>query len=53
MSHTEISATENYQVDDIFIELAKKAMENQQNLELKIPGTIGGASGAIKLSAKD
>lgn len=40
-------------MDDIFIELAKKAMENQSNLELKIPGTIGGASGAIKLSAKD
>lgn len=53
MSHTEISATENYQVDDIFIELAKKAMQNQSNLQLQIPGTIGGASGAIKLSAKD
>ena len=37
----------------MFIELAKKAMENQSNLELKIPGTIGGASGAIKLSSKD
>jgi len=28
-------------------------MDNQSSLELKIPGTIGGASGAIKLSAKE
>ena len=54
MPYFETSAKENISVEDAFIEIAKMAMKREaESNMLFMPGTIGGAEGAIKMSASD
>ena len=55
MPHYETSALENIGVDEAFIDIAKIALkrEHEQNETLVMPGTIGGAEGAIRINATD
>ena len=51
----ETSAKDNVSVEEAFIEMAKMALKREAGGDnmLFMPGTIGGADGAIKLSGKD
>ena len=43
----ETSALENTNVDDAFITMVKKALENQESDEMVMPDSIGGIGGNI------
>ena len=50
----ETSAKENVTVEEAFIEMAKMALKREDSDNYMImPGTIGGAEGAIKLNKQD
>ena len=48
----ETSALENTNVDDAFITMVKKALENQESDEMVMPDSIGGIGGNIQLNAR-
>jgi Ras-related protein Rab-7A len=51
MAYYETSAIENISVDNAFIEMAKMAIKRESlNQVFSLPESIGGASGAMKLS---
>jgi len=54
MPYYETCAKEGLSVEEAFIEMAKMAMKREaaENM-MFMPGTIGGADGAIKLTSKD
>jgi hypothetical protein len=47
----ETSATKNVSVDNAFVEMAKLALKRESSTNIfKLPDSIGGAGGAIKLT---
>lgn len=48
----ETSALENTMVDDAFLTMVKKALDNQENDEMVMPDSIGGIGGNIQLNAR-
>ena len=53
MPYYEASAKENISVDEAFVEMAKIAIKRESENQIFIPDSIGGASGAIKLNARE
>ena len=53
MPYYEASAKENISVDDAFVEMAKIAIKSAGDNQIFIPDSISGASGALKLNARD
>tara|TARA_B110001450_G_C17466861_1_gene418570 strand:- start:138 stop:341 length:204 start_codon:yes stop_codon:yes gene_type:complete len=52
MAYFETSAKEGVQVSDAFIEMVKKGIAREQNNQIIMPDSIGGAGGGgIKLQA--
>ena len=52
MPFYETSALENLSVDEAFMTMVKKALDNQQADEMAMPDTIGGMGGGISLNAR-
>lgn len=50
MLYFETSAKEGVSVEQAFYDIAKKAMQRETSASIMMPDSIGGASGAIKLS---
>ena len=52
MPYFETSAKDNISVDEAFLTMIKKALENQTTDELAMPDTIGGMGGKITLDKR-
>ena len=48
----ETSALDNTCVDDAFVTMVKKALDNQESDEMVMPDSIGGIGGNIQLNAR-
>ena len=53
MPYYEASAKENISVEEAFVEMAKIAIKRESENQIFIPESISGASGAIKINAKE
>lgn len=53
MLYFETSAKEGVSVEQAFYDIAKKAMQRETSASIMMPDSIGGASGAIKLTNND
>ena len=53
MLYFETSAKEGVGVNDAFVEMVKMGIKRESNNQIIMPDSIGGASGGIKLEAKN